>query len=190
MNQPAHRRRVLTVELFLTEVQPESRVIKHPLDDQRIVELRPQILGGLWSLVRNWVSLRSPKAKLINQTFVKWSEIVGGILEAAGYASPVEPSGGTQFSGDREQVEMIRLIDEMVEGTAYSFQQLVDLARHHRLLEWIVGDYAGTSLDPKERRRFAGLLQRFEGRIFPNGCRFEVLGTTARKQYGITKVGP
>lgn len=51
---PDLRRRVLAVELFLKEAKAEDRAIKNPLDDERILALRPQILSALWALVREW----------------------------------------------------------------------------------------------------------------------------------------
>jgi hypothetical protein len=187
---PDLRRRTLTVELFLSEIQPESRAIQHPLDDSRLVELRPEILGALWALVRHWAAKSFKRPEEINQSFVAWSQVVGGILECADYISPTLPSGGTGFGGDRELVDMVRLVDEMVEGTAYLFSELVDLARHHRFFEWIVGEDGDSSLDPKERNWFSRILRRFTDRLFPNGYKFVLLSSTARKRYGITKIDP
>jgi hypothetical protein len=186
---PDLRRRTLTVELFLSEVQPESRAIQYPLDDARLILLRPEILGALWVLVQHWALRCFPRPKSINQSFVAWSEVVGGILECCGYISPTHPSGGAGFSGDRELVEMMGLVDEMVEGTAYLFTDLVSLARHHRLFDWIVGeDGDPLPLESKERTWFSRILRRFTDRLFNNGYKFVLLSSTARKRYGITQI--
>jgi hypothetical protein len=184
---PDLRRRTLVVELFLSDVRPESRRINKPLDDGKLADLRPQILGAFWAFVREWARKMFPRPKTINQSFVGWSEVIGGIVECAGYPSPCANSLFT-ISGDRELVEMETLVNEMVEGNIYNFSDIVDLARHHRLFEWVIGD-EGT-LDPKARSKFGLLLTRFVDRIFPSGFRFELISRTARKQYGITKINP
>jgi hypothetical protein len=185
---PDLRRRTLTVELFLSEVQSESRAIQHPLDDERLIQLQPQILGALWALVRHWAAKDFPKPKKINQSFGAWSQLIGGILECAGYVSPIPASASTAMAGDRELIEMVKLVEHLVEEKAYSFSELVELARHHRCFEWLLGETGDDALDRKERVTFSNVLRRFTERLFPSGCRFVVFGASARKRYGVTRV--
>jgi hypothetical protein len=183
---PDLRRRTLIIELFLEEVRAENRLIINPLHDAGIIQVRAKILGSFWALVREWERAGCPFAKQINQSFVAWNKVIGGIMETAGYVSP------TQFvataSGDVELLEMEKLVNEMVLGAAYDFAQLVDLARHHRLFEWVVGNTGDPDLEPKSRSMFGKLLKRFIDRIFPGKMRFVLLSTTARKLYGIQQI--
>jgi hypothetical protein len=80
---------------------------------------------------------------------------------------------------------MEKLVSEMEVGTAYDFAQLVELASHHRLFEWVVGNTGDPDLEPKSRSIFGKLLKRFIDRIFPGKMRFVLLSTTARKLYGV-----
>lgn len=169
---PDMRRRTLCVELFLSEIQPECGVIEKPLDDERLVAKRPEILGALWAFVRHWAAKGFPKPKTINQSLVAWSRAIGGILECAGYVSPAIASGGPGVSADHELEEMIKLVDQMVEDTAYLFGDLVELARHHQLFDWLVGEADDPARERKERSAFSKILQRFTERLFPSGYRF------------------
>jgi hypothetical protein len=83
---------------------------------------------------------------------------------------------------------MVRLVDHMVDGTSYLFGELVDLARHHRFFDWIVGEDGDPPLDIKGRNLFSGVLRRFTERNFPSGYKFVLLSATARKRYGIVPI--
>jgi hypothetical protein len=172
----------------MKESRPEDRPIKSPLDDDKLIEKRPEILGELWAFVRHWDSKSRPKPKYVNQSFPNWSEIVGGILEACCYDIPKpSPIGGS--GGDRELLEMEQLVETLVPDTEYTFADLVAKSQEHRLFEWIIGD--SNDLEQKERTRFGMLLKRFTNRTFIleiysdaiSIVRFELSSTTARKKY-------
>lgn len=78
-----------TVRISLSAQAGGARPVPSPyLDEPRINELRGQILGAMFTLVRQWVAAGRPKPTRINPNFVRWSEIVGGILEHAGFGLP------------------------------------------------------------------------------------------------------
>jgi hypothetical protein len=189
------RRRTLIIELFMAESRPEDRLIKTPLDDEKLIGKRPEILGALWAFVRYWDSEGRPRPKYVNQSFPAWNEIVGGILEACLYDPPKpSPIGGS--GGDRELIEMEKLVENLVHGTEYTFSDLVEKAREHLLFEWIIGDATAGDLEGKERSRFGWLLKRFTDRTFIfDDCsdavitlRFRLSTKTARKKYVVEPV--
>jgi hypothetical protein len=135
---PDLRRRIFAIELFLKEVRAEDRQIRRPLDDDTIVNMRSEILGALWALVSNWFKHNCLAPSKPNQSFIAWSKVVGGILEAAGYPAPCHTAVDAQH-GDRDLLDMQTLVSHMVRGNKYKFRDLVDLARHHRLFESILG---------------------------------------------------
>jgi hypothetical protein len=189
------RRRTLMIELFTADSRPENRPIKSPLDDAKLIEKRPEILGALWAFTRYWDEEGRPKPKYINQSFPNWSEIIGGILEACSYAVPT-PSPIGASGGDRQLIEMEKLVENLVIGTEYTFNNLVEKAREHRLFERIIGDE--DELDREARSKFSLLLRRFTDRTFSTQCdnetdepiivKFKLSGTTARKKYLIEQV--
>ena len=89
---PDLRRRVLHVDLFLREARAEDRKIKHPLDESTLRDMRPEILSALWGITLDWDRAGRPKPKLKMNGYEPWSDVVAGILEHAGYASPCTPS--------------------------------------------------------------------------------------------------
>jgi hypothetical protein len=212
-SSPDLRRRTFQIELFLQEIQPETRLIKKPLDDERLVELRPTILAALWSLVDHWTQKGQPPPKYPHQSFLAWSKVVSGILESCEYPAPCHTvSGGSH--GDRDLLCMIALVAQMTPALHYTFTMLVSLAREQRLFGWILGDApdpepktdqddhddlkspdedsdpskAPDELDRKARRKFSYILNRFLDRIFPHNdkpVRFQLMTKTARKFYGI-----
>src|SRR4029077_12213002 len=105
---PDLRRRVLAIELFLSEAKPEDRIIRFPLDENRLLSLRPKILSALWALIRSWHQAGEPKPKVEHGTFRSWSLVIGGILEHAGFASPCTQSviatGGDTQTRDMENL--------------------------------------------------------------------------------------
>ena len=186
---PDLRRRLISIELFLEEIAPENRVITNPIGDDELVKLRPQILGSLWSLVKNWQLKGCPKGSVINQTFPTWSEVTGGILEAAGYPSPCKADNGINSTGDAVLNHMIKLVAKLKFGIAYDVPKLVSIARHNQLFEWLVGTVDDPpELEPKNRSRFGWLLKRFSGRTFPNKIRFQLVSKTDRKIYSISQI--
>jgi hypothetical protein len=192
-SDPDLRRRTLIIELFMAESRPEDRIIQHPLDDAKLIEKRPEILGALWAFVRHWDTKGRPKPRYVNQSFLMWSEVVGGILEACGYEPPKPaPVGGSD--GDRQLLDMEKLVQNLVIGTEYTFSDLVEKSRELHLFDWIVGDSG--DLEAKERSMFGKLLKRFTGRTFfledyseaPTIVKFKLSAPTARKKYFVEAI--
>ncbi len=109
---PDMRRRSLFVELFMKDERAEDRNFQRILDDAVLLALRPQILAALWTLVREWDKAGRPKPSRTNSAFPRWAEIIGGIVEHAGYGCPLEtaeiPSAADVDGSDmRELVEVL-----------------------------------------------------------------------------------
>ena len=119
------RRRVLHVDLFLREAMAENRQIQNPLDEAEICAQRAEILSALWSITTAWDRAGRPLPKLKLPDFKGWSEVVCGILEHAGFASPCTraPSG---VSGDRDTEDMFKLVAAMPRRKELRFRDLAD----------------------------------------------------------------
>jgi hypothetical protein len=130
---PDLRRRVLHVELFLREARSEDRKINHPLDEQAIEGLRDAILSALWSITLAWDKAGRPPPKLKLKDYEPWSDVVCGILEHAGFASPCTRAPSSA-SGDRDTEEMEELVDILAARKGeLRFAEIVDLCREHSL---------------------------------------------------------
>lgn len=135
---PDLRRRSLFIELTMRAERAEDRVFKQPMDDYYLTTMRPQILASLWALVRNWDKMGRPVPSRGHSAFPLWANIVGGIVEAAGFACPFETPTLTQ-PVDRNGDDMRRLVEAMEIGVEYDFPTLVDLMRDVGAFESIVG---------------------------------------------------
>ena len=87
---PDMRRRSLFCELFLEVERAEDRVFENNLEVPMLLERRSEILTALWALIQDWDKDMRPKPSRSNSSFADWSEIIGGIVEHAGYGCALE----------------------------------------------------------------------------------------------------
>lgn len=174
------------VELFLEQARSEDRVIKNPLDDAKILENRAEILQALFALVRAWDKKGQPKPKITVQAFIGWSEIVGGILENAGFCSPcLQPV--LQDSGDKDFQDMKKLVETMNPGHRFSFKELSGFAGDHGVFENLIpSEDEEQKIAAGKRKRFSDLLKKYNGRLFPEGQRFLIEGDSQKtRRYAV-----
>jgi hypothetical protein len=176
---PDLRRRVLAIELFLSEAKAEDRIIEHPLDENRLMALRPKILSALWSLVRSWHEAGEPKPEIEHNTFRSWSHVVGGILEHAGFSSPCLPSV-IAAGGDTQTRDMEKLVKAMNPAHEYKFGELVELARDNRLFARLIPEEG--DMDTAHKTRLGMLIRKYVGRIFDSRLRFDCIGDTRKTE--------
>ena len=169
---PDLRRRVLQIELRLLEARAEDRIIKNPLNDATIIGYRSAILSALWSITLDWERASQPLSTTRLNSYESWSEVIGGILEHAGFVSPCLRNPAAS-SGDRDTIEMIKLVDVMTPKREYKFTDIVELAQTLELFERVVGDgLDGEPLQRDKRAIFSKILGRFNDRVFPGGKSF------------------
>jgi hypothetical protein len=185
---PDLRRRVLAIELFLPEAKPEDRVIRFPLDENRLLSLRPEILSALWALIRSWHQAGEPKAKTEHSTFRSWSLTIGGILEHAGFASPSLPSV-IAAGGDTQTRDMEHLVAAMNPAHEYKFAELIELARDNRLFARLIPEEG--DMDAPHKQRLSLLIRKYIGRVFSSHLRFDLIGDTRKtERFVVTELEP
>jgi hypothetical protein len=169
------RRRLLIVELFLREAMPEDRKIHHPLDHNGVLLIRGEILSALWSLTRAWADAGQPKPKTSHTSFPVWANIIGGIIEHAGFASPCTRAA-TDISGDRDTADMQRLVSAMAaRGKKGDLKpkEMYELCRQIGAFPGLVGEDESDLGDGEKaannRRVLGKIFKRFESRIFSDG---------------------
>jgi hypothetical protein len=172
---PDLRRRVLHVDLFLREAKAEDRKINYPLDEPTIRDLRPAILSALWGITLDWAQEGRLPPKIKMNGCEPWSNVVAGILEHAGFASPCTPAPSS-LSGDRDTEEMAKLAASMAtKKREFRFPDLIDLCHELGLFTRLIGD--GEDREPlarRERTIFSRILSKFDGRIFSSGVTFRI----------------
>jgi hypothetical protein len=162
---PDLRRRCLHIDLFLSEIRAEDRKIVRNLEDSSLLQERPKMLQALNALVQLWVEKGRPVANILNQTFVPWSSVIGGILESNGFVSPFT-ANAFGASGDLDTRDIETLIGLMIVGHPYRFAELIDICQEHGLFSGVIPDEG--VLDPGGRSQMGKLFRKFVGRLFGN----------------------
>ena len=67
-------------------------MIKNYLDEGKLVTMRSKLLSIFWAMVKDWDQKGQPAGQKLLPTFEAWSETIGGIVENAGFVSPL-PDG-------------------------------------------------------------------------------------------------
>lgn len=174
---PDIRRRSLFCELFMAEDRAEERQFRRTLENADLMAMRPKVLAALWALVRKWDEGGRPKSSLPYSTCPRWAEIIGGIVEHAGYVSPVQPAI-LKTAGDNEGDEMRRLVAAIVGDAQFkrvTFADLVTIARSNGLFERLLGADGTIELDRKVRTTFSRILKRYDERLM-GSYRFSAQG--------------
>ena len=181
---PDIRRRSLFCELFMAEDRAEERRFRRTLETSDLVKMRPKILAALWTLVCSWDTAGRPKSSLPYSTCPRWAEIIGGIVEHAGYGSPVQ-SAVLQTAGDNQGDEMRKLVAAILGDSQFkkvTFAELVSIARTRGLFERLIGSDDQHELDRKARTTFSRIITGYKGRLL-GGCRFSVEGDGQARRY-------
>jgi len=179
---PDMRRRSLFVELHLEVERAENRKFSRVLDLPALLSMRGKILSALWALVRHWDAKARPGPSRGHSAFPTWAEVVGGIIEAAGFSCPLS-TADVSATADPDSEDMRSLVKEMSAKSApLTFAEVVTLAQQHGLFESIIGTDA--SLDRREKSAFGRLLARYDHRLVWE-CRFVVEGQARTRRYKI-----
>jgi hypothetical protein len=184
---PDMRRRSLFCELFLEVERAEDRVFQNNLEVPMLLERRTEILTALWALIRDWDKDMRPKPSRSNSSFPDWSEIIGGIVEHAGYGCPLE-TPQIEAAADQDGTDMRALVKAIANGAklkAVQFEEVVDLARAGGLFEWCIppdGD-----LEPRPKATFARLLKGYDRRLI-GGYRLTLLDKGRNRRFQVEAI--
>ena len=147
-------RRVLRVSLYSEAFDVQERAVKRPIDEEWLCrpEVRGDVLGALWALIREWDKAGRPKGGRALRGFEKWCEVFGGIVAHAGFGDPCEAPPVDDNSGSNEISDMLALvellhgkmqekIDERGEPAPerrkeFTFQELVDACQENDCFSW------------------------------------------------------
>jgi len=152
------RRRCLRIRLHIRQERPEDRRFSHDLSDAGLLELRPKILAACWSIVKAWDAKGRPKCSRGNSSFTKWTEIVGGMVEAAGFACPIPTASEEERGGalDEDREAMRELALSMTLKKRYSIAEITALCREKEVFINLVENFS----DAAKRSAFGWVLKK------------------------------
>jgi hypothetical protein len=99
------------INFFLEIENANSRIFKTPDLRGYVKTNRGKILSAIYCLINDWVSKGSKKGTLPFASFFEWAEVVGGIMENAGYHNPCVEIIDDDIGGDEEAINMKKLYE-------------------------------------------------------------------------------
>ena len=186
---PDMRRRSLFCELFLKEERAEDRQFTQPLETSVLLDRREEILTAMMGLVRHWAISGMPKASRSHSSFSEWANIIGGIVEAAGYPSPLDTpniAGAADVDGD-DMRSLVTALTEEGPLKAVCFDDLISLCKERGLFESAIDMLDGKAKSAKSV--LSSTFRRYAGRIIGE-CRFELLGKGRNRRYQAERIAP
>jgi hypothetical protein len=181
---PDMRRRSLFSELFLEAERAEYRVFQHELEVQALLERRSYILSALWAMIREWDGANRPKPSRGNSSFPEWSNLIGGIVQNAGYGCAVE-SAQMESAADTDG-EDIRSLVKIIAGDssqkAVTFEEISEMARAAGLFPRILTE--GQEMDASAKATLGALLKRYDRRLIGR-YRFSLLGKGRSRRFQV-----
>jgi len=190
-------RRSIFIDLFQKEADPQARKIERPMGAEYLArpDVRYAILSALWSLVVAWDTAGRKVGSNRLVGFEAWSEVIGGIVENAGFGSPLRRPSSESF-GDFDAQDMESLVRAMHEGVfrdaielncreGINFEDLIWICRDRGLFD---GSIVGrTDRETKEFEMFnrsrsimGRLFEKYNKRVF----RFDDLGAVTFDRVG------
>jgi hypothetical protein len=165
----------------------EDRCFRCRLEVADLLAKRKEILSTLWSFIRHWHHTGKSKPSKTSASFPVWSDIIGGIVESAGFACPLE-APEIEGAADTELADMRNLVAALAKDgpvRPVDFGELVELARAKGLFAEVLppeGD-----LDRAAKSELGKLLRRFDGRLVAD-CRFKVLGAGKSRKFSVERL--
>jgi hypothetical protein len=179
---PDLRRRCIFIELFMQELRAEDRIFKRRLDPPAILEMQPQLLMAMWAIIKGWDAAGRPPASKINSSVPRWSEVIAGIVEFAGWACPSVPAE-LEDGGDTDTRDIARLGEAMPLGSPMKFSELCELCEELGLFERFIAWLEDGEKGNKVRREFSAVLKTYAGRMIAPGKRFMSEGKSHSRRY-------
>src|SRR5262249_1365077 len=146
------------------------------------------------ALVRDWRDAKCPRGKVGHASFDEWGRTIGGILEHAGYRSPIQPPA---IEGDEELSAFTEFVHFAVAAGATEVDpsELMDLARQSKCFGFgAVEEPTGEESSKRkneERTKLGSQCKRYAGRTFTlaDGARvnFASIGKSHSRKYRFTR---
>lgn len=115
----------------------------------------------------------------------EWSKTVGGIVEHAGYPSPIPlPTAPTLDPVIESMESLVELMADR--GEALTFREVTHICRTHGLFEHCLP--MDRDLRDGEKRSFSALLKRHNHLQFRGGITFQLQGQGHARRYLATRL--
>jgi hypothetical protein len=175
---PDMRRRSLRIWLHLDVERAEDRQFVRPLSEPVLQSMRPQILAACWTMVRHWCAQGRPAPRRGSSSFPELSQMIGGIVQAAGFGCALETPVSETEVFDEDGGAMRVLVAAMRPDKRYTFQEIVTICQH----EEIFTNLTGAAMTNTTRTTLSRVLGRYDDRIVGDR-RFATQGKGHQRKY-------
>lgn len=148
---PDLQRRMLQCDVVVEEFDLQEK--RHRRDLNPVVLNRPavrgELLSALWAMIRHWDGAGRPKAGPVDKphrvaTFAEWSDIFGGIVQAAGFGNPLLRPKDDQIA-DQKTLHQRKLVETLAFDVAtatpvkkFDFQEVVQCCHESEYFDWML----------------------------------------------------
>lgn len=117
------------------------------------------MLAAMWAMVRHWHEQGSPAPTSKLPTYQTWANVVAGIVEAAGFADPLQRAeltagGDSSRTEFRTLLEAARAANQDKRSILLRLPDWAALARHQGLYHQVLGSIDEQRQHMEERRLF------------------------------------
>ncbi len=173
-------RRALIAELFL-DVEVQGRKFKRDLTPAWLAsdEVRAKFLAAACAVVRHWIATGSVGHGQPLATFEPWTGAIGGMIQAAGLADPLQPPemdvGGGQDDDEVKKL-YIALATMSERDRVIDRAEVVTMARNLELLQGVIGCEGEDLPDKDQLKRLGKKLQQWRAQklVDEKGRRFQI----------------
>jgi hypothetical protein len=169
-------RRFLMCDLYVEDTEAQDRDIAEPIEARWIIKQRHDIRSAIFAIIKHWMDKQQPRPTgHVRRGFETWSNIIGGIVEAAGLGNLFEPRLESETSGSKDDTQMRKLASHCMAYLSYhtrearfTFQEIIDLCYEHGLFEFMLdgkeernGNNVSLIPNPSTRASFGTLLKKY-----------------------------
>jgi len=186
---PDFANRCRFIHLFLDIENANEREFDKPNLHQYVMSNRSLIISAMYALVRNWEIKGKPKGSVNFASYPQWSNICGGIMEAAEYGNPCKAdSEVVTVAGDAETTDMKYLFEVLYEQVAEKVIEKKAIAQY--AIDNDLFKYWDLENNRGDQTKFGNLLTKYIGRVLSE---IRMVDTTllvraSRKKFMFSKV--
>src|SRR5439155_22505118 len=124
--------RCLVIDLWVGEADVQARKVKRVISEASLCDpsVRADLLAAMCALVRAWCKAKRPPGSCVYRGFEAFCGIIGGIVEFAGFGSPMKSNPADV---DPDYDDMLAIIQYLVEERLvhmrrgeFDFDELID----------------------------------------------------------------
>jgi hypothetical protein len=177
---PDMQERTLICDLYVETADRQDRGGEEIPRDQRLDDVwlskpanRRHLLSCLWTIVRHWDAAGRPLATgKARRGFEEWCEVIGGMVEFAGFGDALERPTNLENTGDTETDDIRALVELVSKDGSHiekTIQEIVHICWENGFIPWCMHgreeyieklNCVTLKLNDASNSRFGTLLQR------------------------------